>query len=233
MKYTYIRNDIEIAFLAVDKEVFEEDIHNAKYGDFIAGRVLNPYFPLINQEYFFDMETKLKKRIIEWEIKRIIYKHGEYAKFIEINLLYFPFRKWNKLAKIYRPYLYSIDSTLRCDLRQKNLTIILKNYKRAVNESEILHEIYPGWYTIDEKFIEEVMKEPVLLERLKIMEREIEQAIARYMTHKKAGDSDRDILIEEVIGKVTREVKHIKEIGFKHLLDEPGKYINIVPRMRE
>ena len=72
VKYTYIRNDIEIAFLAVDKEVFEEDIHNAKYGDFIAGRVLNPYFPLINQEYFFDMETKLKKRIIEWEIKRII-----------------------------------------------------------------------------------------------------------------------------------------------------------------
>lgn len=233
VKYTYIRNDFEIAFLAVDKPVFENDIHNAKYGDFIAGRILNPILPLINQEYFFDMETELKKRIIEWEIKRIIYKHGEDAKFIEINLLYFPFRKWNKLAKIYRPYLYSIESTLRCDLRQRNLNIILKNYKRAVNELKILHEIYPGWYKIDENFIKEVLKEPALFERIKIREREIEQVIARYMTHKKAGNSDRDIFIEEITSKVTREVKHIKEVGFKHLLDDSGKYINVVPRRRE
>ncbi len=233
VKYTYIKGDFEIAFLAVDKKVLEDDINNAKYGDFIAGRLINPTIPLVNAEYIQNSELNIKKRIIDREIKKLVYDYKIDAKFLEINLLYFPFKKWHKLAAIYRPYLYSLDNMLRRELRRRNLNIILKNYKKAVRESKILYEIYPGWYGIDAEFIDNSLKEPVFMERIKITEREIEQAIAGYMTHKKAGDSDMDIFIEELTGKITREIKHIKASAFKHLLDDPGKYLNVVPQVRE
>ena len=58
-----------------------------------------------------------------------------------------------------------------------------------------------------------------------MIEREIENSVARYLTHSKAGDSDRDIIIKEALSKVKREVRHFKEKKLSSHLEDPKKFL--------
>ena len=79
------------------------------YGGFIADRIINPIYPLINEKYLRELEVDRKKKIVNWETTKLILKKESDSKFIDINILYYPFKKWNKIASVYRPYLYSIE----------------------------------------------------------------------------------------------------------------------------
>ncbi len=227
VRYTYVESGIEIAFLAVSKRVFEDDAAAGAYGGFIADRVINPFEPLVNEGYLQDWEVERKKSIVEWETTKLVVKNKEDARYINVNILYFPFKKWNRISAVYRPYLYSIENTLRKDLREQNLRQLTPGYKRAIDESGLLHETLPGWYRIDEAFIEETLGSglPARLERIKMAEREIEGVVARYLTHERAGGSDRDLIIKEVMSKVRREARHIKEQGFSRKLKNSGDFL--------
>jgi len=229
IKYIYKKN---FSFLVVEKKFFEQDIYNIKHGDFIAARIGNPIKPILNKEYINKMEIELKKRIVMYSIKKIIYKYKKYANLLEINILYFPFKYWNKLVQIYPPFRYSIENTLKSRLREKNLKKILSGYIKAIEQLKILQEIYPGWYKIKKNFIKNLRKKPSK-ELIKIYEKEIKKAIERYKTHKKAGaDSETDTVIYEISHKIERELKQIKRKGLKKILDNPDKYINLVPLIK-
>jgi predicted nucleotidyltransferase len=227
VKYTYIEGDVEIAFLGVSKKVFEGDVKSAAYGGFIADRIINPIGPLVNEAYLRDQEVARKKAVVDWETQKLVFKHRENAKHLDINILYYPYKKWNKIASVYRPYLYSIENTLREDLREKNLKAVLHGFQLAIDELDILREVYSGWYRIKDEFIEETLANNFQprIERIKMIEREIEGVVARYLAHKKAGDSDRDLIIRETISKVKREVRHLKEKGRSSTLLDPKKFL--------
>jgi hypothetical protein len=110
---------------------------------------------------------------------------------------------------------------------EKNLNTLLPGYLSAVEELGILSKSYPGWYRINENFIVDFMGEtlPKELERIKAIEREIEDVVARYLTHRRAGNSDRDMIITEVISKVKRKVRLFKERGIKSSLEDPKKFL--------
>jgi predicted nucleotidyltransferase len=227
VKYTYVEGDVEIAFLGVSRKVFEEDVKEATYGGFIADRLINPITPVLNKEFIRSSELRRKKVIVEWESTKLILKKRENAGFIDINLLFFPFKKWNKMVSIYRPYQYSIENALRKDLREKNLNALLPGFQKSIMEVDFLREVYPGWYRISPDFVKEVLKGPLplRLDRLRMVEREIEDLVARYLTHSRAGDSDRDLIVKETISKIKREVRHIREKGFSSPLEEPEKFL--------
>jgi predicted nucleotidyltransferase len=227
VKYTYVQDEIEIAFLCVAKRVFEEDVKEAVYGGFIADRLINPIYPLINEEYLQRSEVKRKKQIVDWETTKLILKKREVAKYLDINILYYPFKKWSKIGAIYPPYLYSIENTLRKDLKEKNLKALLPGYSQAVKELDHLREVYPGWYMIKDGFAEATLERGPLprLERIKMIEREIENIVSRYLTQTRAGDSDRDLIVKELISKVKREVRHLKEKGLSSSLEDPEKFL--------
>src|SRR3990167_5070307 len=118
IKYIYKDN---YSFLVVDKKVFEDDINETKYGDFVAARFAGPILPVINHEYLKRMEIAFKKKVVKIYTTQLIYEREEKVKNIKINLAYFPFCKWNEQVTIYRPFRYSILNTLRSDLKEKNL----------------------------------------------------------------------------------------------------------------
>jgi predicted nucleotidyltransferase len=227
VKYTYVQDKIEMAFLGVAKKVFEEDLKDGDYGGFIADRLINPIYPIVNEEYLQVSEVKRKKQIVDWETTKLVLKKKEVAKYLDINILYYPFKKWNKIAAVYPPYLYSIENTLREDLKEKNLNALLPGYRQAINELDNLREVYPGWYRIKEGLVEEILERgpPPRLEQIKMIEREIENVVARYLTHTRAGDSDRDLIVKELISKVKREVRHLKEKGLSSSLEDAEKFL--------
>lgn len=228
VKYTYVEggDGREIAFLAVDKYVLEEDVRETRYGGFIADRLINPLEPLINPSFIKEMEVERRKTIILWETEKLVLKKGLEAGYLDINLLYYPYKRWNKIARIYRPFLYSVESTLRPDLREANLQRVVPPWEEAVSGLDILRPSLPGWYRIKDDFIKERLGDLVSkrLERMGMMEREFEDMVARYLIHKKAGGSDRELLVKEAISKVKREVRHMMEKGGQSTLLDPKRF---------
>jgi predicted nucleotidyltransferase len=227
VKYTYVDNGIEIAFLAVSRKVIEEDAKESAYGGFITDRLINPLNPLVNEAYLRELEVERKKTVVKWETTKLVLKKKEDSKYIDINILFYPFKKWNKISSIYRPYLYSIENTLRSDLKEQNLRALLPGFQAAIKQLMFLKKVYPGWYRIQEEFVDQTLEHHLSteLERIKIVEREMEDVVSRYLTHSRAGDSDRDLIIKEVLSKVKREVRHIREKGFKSPLEDPEKFL--------
>jgi len=231
IKYVY-KGDY--SFLVVDKRFFEDDIKEAKYGDFVAARICNPIKPVLNKEYFKRMEIAAKKRIVLYNVRKLVYKNRKKAHLLEINALYFPFKHWNKLVQIYPPFRYSIENTLRNELRERNLKMILPGYLAAIKQLKIMEEAYPGWYKIKEGFIKNVLGKKPHKELIRIYEGEIKRAIERYRTHRKAGaEQKKDTIMYEITHKIERELKQIKRKGFKTMLDSPNKYVNFVHTVKK
>ncbi len=227
VKYTYVDAGFELAFLGVSRRVLEDDAQDSAYGGFIADRLINPLNPIVNNAYIRSQEVARKKTIIAWETEKLVYRYKEKSKYLDINLLYYPYKKWRKIASVYHPYKYSIENVLRSDLRRKNLDALLPGFQRAIEELDILSETYPGWYRPGEEFIKKTLSRTLKpgLERAKIAEREIEGVVARYLTHSRAGDSDRDLIIKEVLSKVKREVRQIGEKKTKSALIDPKRFL--------
>ncbi len=99
------------------------------------------------------------------------------------------------------------------DLRETNLKALLPGYEKAIENQGFLRETYPGWYRIEQEYIKKILESGVLagLDRIRLIEKEIEDVVARYLTHRHAGGSDRDLLIKEAISKVKRSVQHLRE----------------------
>jgi len=227
IKYVY-KGDY--SFLVIDKSFFEEDIKKAKHGDFAASRITNPIEPLINKGYFSKIDVEVKKRVVVDNLKKIVHKYRKKAGVLEINALYFPFKHWNKLVQIYHPYRYSIENTLKNELRERNIKKILPGYFKAIEELKIMEEVYPGWYKIKKSFIDKHKRKDSSKELISIYGKEIKRAVERYKTHKKAGTAQtRSTIVYEITHKIERDLKRIKKKKFKTILDNPDNYINFVP----
>ncbi len=230
IKYVYKGN---FSFLVIEKKFFEEDIKTAKHGGFAASRITNPIDPLINKGYISRMEIETKKRVVLQNLKKLVYKYRKKAGLLEINALYFPFKHWNKLVQVYHPYRYSIENTLRNELREKNIKKILPGYIKAINELNVTEEAYPGWHKIRKSFIDRHKRKKARKELMSIYGKEIKKAVERYKTHKKAGTAQaRSTIVHEITHKIERDLKRIKKKKFKTIFDNPDKYINIVPVIR-
>lgn len=218
IKYIYKDN---YSFLVVDKKVFEDDINETKYGDFVAARFSGPIIPIINHDYLRKTEIAFKKKVVKIYTTQLIYEREEKALNIKINLAYFPFCKWNEQVKIYRPFRYSILNTLRKDLRERNIRKILPGYRRAIEELNIFNNINTDWYQIKPEFINKVLNNKKIFPKIEFYLSEAQKAIKRYQTHDLAGGSQTDIVIKEIIHKIDREIHWQK----KGVLDKPEAYL--------
>ena len=65
VKYRYINEKLDISALIVNEKDLVNDAKKASLGEFVIGRLLNPYYPLIGDEFLREIETEYKTRIIE------------------------------------------------------------------------------------------------------------------------------------------------------------------------
>ena len=78
VKYLYkIVDSKQFAILAVDQNALELDAERGGLGDFVAGRLLSPYFPVMNAEYLRKIEFTVKRRFVEEDLEDLIIEYGE------------------------------------------------------------------------------------------------------------------------------------------------------------
>jgi len=226
VKYTYVEDEGVIAFLGVSREVLEEDVRWSAYGGFVADRLINPIEPLLGTGYIRAMEVERKRVIVELETEKVVRKAGAIELLPEVNILYYPYSRWRWMTRIYPPLRYSVESMLKPELREGNLKRLLPGFKEALSTTDCVQEVYPGWYRVEERFAGEVLSKGFpRFERLRLVEREAEDVIARYLAHKKAGDSDMELILKELLSKVRRELWQLRAERRPRALIDPERFL--------
>ncbi len=222
VKYHYVKlNHVDASILAVEKEIFEDDVANAFLGEFVSGRLLTPYIPIINGDYLWEQEIRMKRRIILEALENLVHRYKDLCCEILIDPYFFIYKKMQKRAMIYPPVKYSYLEMLSSERRKQNIKSIMRGYEAALEslraENTIIFE--DGYVKISESFAEEVRRKvygvvaPI---------RETERIIRQYVSHGFAGAGvTPQIVLKEFASKVERELtgKSFME------LEDPKNYL--------
>ena len=131
VRYRYIFDKIEISAIFVDKEYIISDAKNASLGEFVVGRLLNPYEALVNKKFFETVEIAYKKRVILETIEKLQIKYRSLSGYLKIPTEYFLFRRLNFRMRMYPPVKYSYIMTYSGKINAKNVRKSVKGFNNA------------------------------------------------------------------------------------------------------
>ena len=135
VKYVYLKESkIEISALIVDRKSLEKDARTAFLGEFVIGRLLHIYDPIVNPEFFKHVETIYKRRVILEEIFDIVRSANILSTEISFPLDFIMFSKIKKRSILYPNALYSYYKIYNCENGDKNVSFARDGYQRALNE---------------------------------------------------------------------------------------------------
>ncbi len=209
VKYSYEKvDDNQLALLIVDKKALELDAEKGSFGDFIAGRLISPYTPILNTEYLEDIEVKIKKRFAEEDLEDLVIEYEELARGLVIRLEYLVLARMRKRSRGYPPLRYSYINMLREGLRDKNMTAILKGYKRAVKELVTSKFIRVEGEAIrfENEYVDIILSSKTYNKVVNLVDFS-RRALSAYITHGKAGRVKLDVFAMELTSKIKRELQ--------------------------
>jgi tRNA A-37 threonylcarbamoyl transferase component Bud32/predicted nucleotidyltransferase len=131
VRYKYVDAPVKASALISKDDLFQSDAKKASLGEFISGRLLNVFQPLLNEPFVREAEVESKKRVIAEALYEISSQYGEFAQDLTIPLDYFLFDKLHKRAMIYPPALYSYIKTYTCDMAPENRASTLEGFSTA------------------------------------------------------------------------------------------------------
>jgi len=134
IRYFYLKGEAECSVLVVDPRSIENDCKKSTYGEFVSGRLLNVYSPIIGEEFLRENEVAYKKRVVIEGLSEAVADHSQFAFEINFPLRYFLFEKLRKRATIYPPVVYSYSKTYGGGLLQGNLAASLVGFRKAAEE---------------------------------------------------------------------------------------------------
>lgn len=135
IKYLYQKDGLEVSALIVDSKSLIKDAEKALLGEFVVGRLLHPYEPLINPEYLSDVELRYKKRVVIEELRELATVDPLYDELL-IPLEYFLYSKLQKRAKMFPHALYSYVRTYTGERGKRNLEKSRETFLLAARELE-------------------------------------------------------------------------------------------------
>ena len=120
--------------LAVDQYAFQRDVSSGWLGEIPADTLMIPYDPLINSEYLWRQEVTLKRRLV-WELlESLALEFPELSRELTINQEYFMYQTQMERAKLFPPIAYRFLNLMRNDVKQNNVKLIMKGYRKALEE---------------------------------------------------------------------------------------------------
>jgi len=145
---------ISALILTVDQRIFERDVEQGWLGEFVAETISVPYIPLINGEYLWHQEVKLKRRIVWGILENLLLEFPELSKELLIEAEYFAYDTMMRKARLFPPMAYGFLNTLREDLKEKNLGLMMRGYSEALKAGIEEGWITPsnGYFKITQKF---------------------------------------------------------------------------------
>mgnify|MGYP001314432710 FL=1 len=225
VRYKYIYDKIEISAIFVDKNSIITDAEEGSLGEFVIGRLLNPYDVLINPEFFDKIEIKYKKRIILEIIDNLQIRYRSLTEYLRIPSEFFLFNRLRFRMRIYPPVKYSYIMTYSGKINSRNVKQSVKGFNEAAKLLQKDSQLQYDKGVV--RLITNGKNNPIIRgyrknkNRLKISKR----IIIHYYVHLLAGRVNYNIALKELFSKINRK-KNMKEVP-KHLT-EPEKLLKIV-----
>ena len=218
VRYKYIFDKIEISAIFVDKDSIIRDAKEGNLGEFVIGRLLNPYEVLVNPEFFDRVEIEYKKRIILEQIDRLQIEYRSLSEYLKIPAEFFLFHRLRFRMRIYPPVKYSYIMTYSGKNNSKNVKRSLKGFNEA---AKLLQKDNQLRY---EKGVVRLVNKK-RKSRVMINLRIIRRIINHYYIHLLAGRVKYNIALKELFSKINRK-KNMKETP--QYLIEPESLLKIV-----
>ncbi len=207
IKYIYEKiGENYVSILTVDREFFEEDVYEAKHGEFVAGRLYTVYQPLINSDYIHEMDIQLKKRTIIEEICGLFDSFGKITYDLVIPVKYFLLSRLRRRMQAYPPVKYSYYKMFYGDNGSRNMEFSLKGFYNALGilVEEGLVEFLSGDSV-------RVLKEPDICQAgLPGFLRFLKRGVKSYLTHGKSAKVKPAVVLEETISKIRRSIEGMR-----------------------
>ncbi|MGC8911737.1 MAG: nucleotidyltransferase domain-containing protein [Nitrososphaeria archaeon] len=218
--YKYVREPLLCSILAVEKGILYDDARKSWLGEFVAGRFLNVYEPLLGKEFLEEVEIEYKKRVILEILSEFNGRFQPLMDLIKFPLEYFLFEKLRRRMQFYPPAAYSYTKTYGGTVRDKNIEYSLNGFRRAAYElsrenSCIVLEDNLLWVS-DPKSFNRMGKVKAIVEETK-------RDITSYATHVYCGRVGVSIILEELKSKIERHGKIEPLEDLKH----PSAYLNV------
>ncbi|MFH0748849.1 MAG: lipopolysaccharide kinase InaA family protein [Candidatus Bathyarchaeota archaeon] len=224
VKYYYETLDHkQFAILTVNQKALELDAEKGDLGDFIAGRLLSPYIPIVNAEYLRKVEFITKRRFVEEDLEDLIIEYGELSRGLIISPEYLVLTRMEKRSRAYPPLRYSYINMLRPELRETNLKIILDMYRKVFDDLTT-HKII--WFdeeniTLVDNYVDKVLAYKMFNRAVNLMDFS-KRAFYSYITHGKAGKVKLDVVAKELASKIKREIQTVRS---RQELEDPKNYL--------
>ncbi len=213
VKYAYFTKEgTKLSVLAVDKKALERDAKTGFLGEFVVGRLLHIYEPIVNAEFFGTIERIYKRRVILEEVQDVVSTAGVLSTEINFPLEFVVFSKIKRRMSLYPSAAYSYqktyynnDNTMN---NKRNLEFALDGYQKAL--SDIIAEDN-GLFVARSDDLLQISDKRVLVEesrtRLKLTRRL--QDFSSYFVHTYAGRKIMHLAIAEAESKIRRRAKAV------------------------
>ena len=218
VRYKYIFDKIEISAIFVDKDSIIRDAKEGNLGEFVVGRLLNPYEALVNPKFFDRVEIEYKKRIILEQIDRLQIEYRSLSEYLKIPAEFFLFHRLRFRMRIYPPVKYSYIMTYSGKINSKNVKKSLKGFNKA---AELLHKDNQLRYEKGVIHLINKKRKSRIMINLRITRR----IINHYYIHLLAGRVKYNIALKELFSKINRK-KNMKETP--QYLVEPESLLKII-----
>ena len=218
VRYKYIFDKIEISAIFVDKDSIIRDAKEGNLGEFVIGRLLNPYEVLVNPEFFDRVEIEYKKRIILEQIDRLQIEYRSLSEYLKIPAEFFLFHRLRFRMRIYPPVKYSYIMTYSGKNNSKNVKRSLKGFNEAAKLLQKDNQLRYEKGVV--RLVNKKRKSGVMI-NLRIIRR----IINHYYVHLLAGRVKYNIALKELFSKINRK-RNMKETP--QYLIEPESLLKIV-----
>ena len=225
VRYQYIFDKIEISVIFVDKDSIIADAKKGDLGEFVIGRLLNPYDVLVNPKFFHMIEIEYKKRIILEIIDRLQIKYRSLSEYLKIPIEFFLFHRLRFRMRIYPPVKYSYIMTYSGKINSENVKQSVKGFNEA---AKLLYKDNQLHYEKGVVRMRAKKRNNVILlsyRQNKINLKITKRIINHYYIHLLAGRVKYNIALKELFSKINRK-KNMKETP--EYLEEPESLLKIV-----
>ncbi len=217
VKYAYMKESAtDVSALVVDKNSLERDARGARLGEFVAGRLLHIYEPIVNPDFLARVEQDLKRRVILEELQEMVKSAGTLASEISFPLEYIAFAKIKRRAAMYPNAAYSYFKTYTAN--ERNIRSAMEGYRRAL--ADIVAQD-PGLLVttgetlqLSKDRIEFARGEPALRLEKKL------QRFGSYFIHSYAGRRMFHLAVKEAESKIRRHIR--QKVEFPPFLSCPA-----------
>lgn len=156
--------DRNIIILAVDRWIFERDVNRGFLGEALAQKMMFPYIPLLNRDYLYTQEVKLKRRLVLELLENLVLDFPELSHHLRIKPEYFMYQTLMIRARLFPPMMDLVSLFLQ-EKNPRKRKRVMAGYLEALQnlEKEDTISFSDGHLKLDRRFAEDLKRKKTRL----------------------------------------------------------------------